>query len=95
MQGHAGANLVPVIAANRIGVERGDKGSLAFYGSSFITDHTGLKLAEADRVSETVITATLDLEAARQFRRAWGPFRDRRPELYGAIAEQTPGFLRP
>ena len=95
MQGHAGANCVPVIAANRIGVETGDRASLAFYGSSFITDHTGLKLAEADRTSECVITASLDLDAYRAFRRAWGIFRDRRPALYGALGEPTPDFLLP
>jgi N-carbamoylputrescine amidase len=85
MQGHAAANLMPLVAANRIGVERGEKYEMTFYGSSFIAGTTGEKLAEADRSSEAVITATVDLDAARAQRHAWGVFRDRRPELYGPI----------
>ncbi|MCM2403102.1 N-carbamoylputrescine amidase [Rhizobium sp. S153] len=83
MQGHAAANVVPVIASNRIGKEPGRKGTeLTFYGSSFITDQTGAKIAEADRTSETVLTATFDLDGIAKQRTAWGLFRDRRPELY-------------
>jgi N-carbamoylputrescine amidase len=83
MQGHAGANLTPVIASNRIGTEAGQKGtSLTFYGSSFIADATGAKIAEANRTDETVLTATFDLDAVAAQRRGWGVFRDRRPELY-------------
>jgi len=85
MQGHSAANLLPVIASNRIGEEQGDSCSLTFYGSSFITDHTGGKLAEADRESEAVITATIDMDEARRARYSWGVFRDRRPDLYGPI----------
>lgn len=86
MQGHAAANIVPVIASNRIGVEAGRKGTeLTFYGSSFIAGQTGEKLAEADRTSESVITATFDLDAIAGQRAAWGLFRDRRPELYGPL----------
>ena len=85
MQGHAAANLLPVVASNRIGEECGDQFSLTFYGSSFITDHTGAKLVEADRKTEAVITATIDLEATRDARRAWGVYRDRRPDLYGVL----------
>lgn len=85
MQGHAAANLVPVIASNRIGVETGESCSLTFYGSSFIADPTGCKLAEADRETETVITAEFDLDAIAAQRAAWGLFRDRRPELYGRL----------
>lgn len=85
MQGHAAANLVPVIASNRVGEETGDRFSMTFYGSSFITDHTGAKLAEADRETPGVVTARIDLEATRIARRAWGVFRDRRPDLYGAL----------
>lgn len=85
MQGHAAANLVPVIASNRIGTERGDRWSVEYYGSSFITDHTGAKLAEADRKTESILTATFDLDAVRKYREAWGVFRDRRPELYGPL----------
>jgi N-carbamoylputrescine amidase len=90
MQGHAGANLTPVIAANRIGVEMGKTSAVTFYGSSFIADHTGAKLAEADRVTEGVITAALDLDAIAEARRSWGVFRDRRTDLYGPLLQPTP-----
>jgi N-carbamoylputrescine amidase len=93
MQGHAGANLTPVIAANRVGVETGASGHIVFYGSSFIADHTGAKLAEADRVSECVITASLDMQAIDEARRSWGVFRDRRGELYGEIVRPSPARL--
>ena len=82
MQGHAGANLIPVIAANRTGREVGVNNEITFYGSSFIADATGAKVAEADREEETVLTATFDLDAVRAMRLGWGVFRDRRPELY-------------
>ena len=85
MQGHAAANVMPLVASNRIGVERGQKYEMTFYGTSFIADPTGAKLAEADRSSEAVLVATVDLDAAREQRHAWGVFRDRRPELYGPI----------
>lgn len=87
MQGHAAANLLPVVAANRIGEEQGERFSMTFYGSSFITDHTGAKLAEADRETAGVITATIDLDETRIARQAWGVYRDRRPDLYGALQE--------
>lgn len=93
MQGHAGANLTPVIAANRIGVEKGETSEVTFYGSSFIADHTGAKLAEADRVSESVITAALDLDEIAAARRSWGVFRDRRPDLYHVLQEPSPERL--
>jgi N-carbamoylputrescine amidase len=85
MQGHAAANLMPLIASNRIGVERGQKVEMTFYGSSFIAGPAGEKVAEADRSTEAVLTTTFDLEQVRSQRRAWGVFRDRRPELYGPI----------
>jgi len=85
MQGHAAANVTPLVASNRIGVERGEKYEMTFYGSSFIAGTTGEKLVEADRSSEAAVMATVDLEAARAQRHAWGVFRDRRPELYGPI----------
>ncbi|WP_349357862.1 N-carbamoylputrescine amidase [Stappia sp.] len=86
MQGHAGANLMPLVAANRIGTEPGRNGTkLTFYGSSFIADATGAKIAEADRASETVLTATVDLDEIAALRAGWGVFRDRRPELYGPL----------
>lgn len=87
MQGHASANIMPVIASNRIGTEPGKSGTeITFYGSSFITDQTGQMLCEADRASETVLTATFDLDGIARQRQAWGLFRDRRPDLYGTIA---------
>lgn len=82
MQGHAGANLVPVVAANRVGVEVGSRFTLEFYGSSFIAGPTGDKIVEADRTSETVLTATFDLDEVAALRRSWGVFRDRRVDLY-------------
>jgi N-carbamoylputrescine amidase len=82
MQGHAAANIVPLVASNRIGTEKGDQYTMTFYGSSFIASPTGEKLAEADRSSETVLTATFDLDEVNRYRRAWGVFRDRRPDLY-------------
>lgn len=82
MQGHAAANIMPLVASNRVGTEQGEKYTMTFYGSSFIASPTGEKLAEADRQSETVLTATFDLDAIREYREAWGLFRDRRPELY-------------
>ncbi|MEZ9895941.1 N-carbamoylputrescine amidase [Vibrio breoganii] len=87
MQGHSAANLVPVIASNRVGVELDDGIETTFYGSSFITDHTGGKLAEAPRESEAIICAEIDLQEATQARHAWGLFRDRRPDLYTDIAK--------
>jgi len=87
MQGHAGANLTPLVAANRIGREVGRAGEreITFYGSSFIADPTGAKVAEAGRDEEAVLTALFDLGAVREMRHSWGLFRDRRPDLYGAL----------
>lgn len=85
MQGHSAANIIPVIASNRIGKETGKDGDITFYGSSFITDETGDVLQLADRSSETVLTHTFDLEKINQARTEWNLFRDRRPELYGPI----------
>jgi N-carbamoylputrescine amidase len=95
MQGHAGANITPLIASNRVGIEKGASGSMVFYGSSFIADHTGAKLAEADRVSESVITAALDMDTIAKQRRAWGVFRDRRYDLYQELTKPTPARLMP
>ncbi|MBX3144848.1 MAG: N-carbamoylputrescine amidase [Trueperaceae bacterium] len=81
MLGHAVSNSVYLAAANRVGRE----GGAVFYGHSFIADMTGSFLAEADRTSEGVIYADLDLAAARRFRAGFGFFRDRRPELYGPL----------
>lgn len=90
MQGHAAANLMPVTAANRIGLEEvfpceengGQKSALEFYGSSFITDGTGELKASMDRTSEGVILAEFDLDELMENRLSWGLFRDRRPDMY-------------
>lgn len=86
MRGHAGANILPVMAANRVGVERLGDGELTFYGSSFIAGQHGELVAEAGRSGEAVLTASFDFEAIRAERAAWGLFRDRRPELYGRLS---------
>jgi len=85
MQGHAASNIMPLVASNRIGTEQGERWSVAYYGSSFIADHTGGIVKQADRTHEAILTATFDLDAIRDYRAAWGVFRDRRPELYGPI----------
>ncbi|EOV6308102.1 N-carbamoylputrescine amidase [Vibrio parahaemolyticus] len=87
MQGHSAANLVPVIASNRVGTEVDDGIETTFYGSSFITDHTGAKIAEAPRDGETIIYAEIDLAATAKARHAWGLFRDRRPDLYTSVGK--------
>ena len=86
MCGHAGANLMPVVAANRTGTERGATCNITFYGTSFIADPTGSVVADAERATEAVIHATFDLDELARQRAAWGVFRDRRPDLYGALA---------
>lgn len=85
MQGHAAANVMPLVASNRIGREIGEKLEITFYGHSFIANHTGEVVAQADDRSEQVLTASFDLEAIRRYRRDWGVFRDRRPDLYGPL----------
>ena len=93
MQGHAAANVVPVIAANRIGEEKvmpskennEQSSALTFYGSSFITDETGEVLADAGRTEEKVILHAFDLAEIEEMRFSWGLFRDRRPEMYEEI----------
>ncbi|MCY1443663.1 2-oxoglutaramate amidase [compost metagenome] len=87
-RGHAAANILPVIAANRVGEEVATTDPelrMRFYGSSFITDHKGALLAEADRDSTGVLVQTLDLDAMREERLTWGIYRDRRPEMYGPL----------
>ncbi len=85
MQGHAGANLVPLVASNRIGTEDNDAGAMTFYGSSFIAGPMGEIVAEGPRGDRAVVTATFDLDAIQAQRASWGVFRDRRPELYGPL----------
>lgn len=94
MQGHSAANLMPVVAANRIGLEAvepcegnaGQQSSLLFYGSSFMTDGTGELVQDASRDQEEILYAEYDLAALAEDRLSWGLFRDRRPECYGKIA---------
>ena len=82
MRGHAAANIVPVVASNRIGEELSNGLALHFYGSSFIANHVGEMVEEADRRSQAVLTHPFDLDEIRRYRRDWGVFRDRRPDLY-------------
>ena len=84
-QGHAAANLMPLVASNRIGVETGDAVSVRFYGSSFIADQRGAIVAQASEDTQEVVTATFDLDEVRRYRDSWSMFRDRRPELYGPL----------
>jgi N-carbamoylputrescine amidase len=85
MQGHAGANYMPLVASNRIGTEKGATGEMTFYGSSFIASPTGEIVAELDRRNEGYAVASFDLDEIARMRASWGLFRDRRPELYGPI----------
>lgn len=93
MQGHAAANIIPVVAANRVGTESvkpcdengGQSSSLCFYGSSFITDDLGELVASAGREEEAVILQTFDLDLLNENRLSWAFFRDRRPECYGSL----------
>jgi N-carbamoylputrescine amidase len=90
MVGHAVSNVVPVIAANRTGEESGQR----FYGSSFIADGRGDKVAELGRADEAVIVAGFDLDALARTRASWGFFRDRRPDLYDVLTTAD-GRTRP
>jgi N-carbamoylputrescine amidase len=85
MRGHAAANLIPVIAANRIGSETDEDSTLVFYGSSFITGPQGQLLAEADRCHEGILTAEFDRDELAVLRAGWGIYRDRRPDLYRTL----------
>jgi N-carbamoylputrescine amidase len=106
MQGHSAANMVPVVASNRYGTEillnedGTERQRITFYGRSFITDETGAKVAEAvidDNENNksmnpiSIITSTIDSEANRSTRLAWGMFRDRRPDLYGTLLTKDGG----
>ena len=96
MTGHSASNMIPVIAANRYGIEKvgpseengGQSSSLKFYGSSFITDGTGEVIAQAEREGDTVLTASFDLDELDKARLEWGLFRDRRPDMYKIITEK-------
>ncbi len=96
MQGHAAANVMPVIAANRIGLEEvtpteengGQQSALRFYGSSFITDETGGIRSQAPRDTAALLVESFDLDAIAQARLEWGIFRDRRPDRYQILTEK-------
>jgi N-carbamoylputrescine amidase len=94
-QGHAAANLTPLIAANRYGLERSiqdpDGLYIRFYGSSFIADATGAKVAEAGEQGDAVLSHAFDLTAIAQLRDNWFVFRDRRPDLYGPLTSYDGG----
>ena len=93
MQGHSACNIVPVVAANRIGEEKVtpseangyQESSLLFYGSSFVTDATGEIVTQASRDKEEIVYGESDLDADADLRVSWGLFRDRRPEIYKSI----------
>ena len=95
MQGHSAANIIPVAAANRYGIEEvtptdengGQKSSLKFYGTSFLTNETGDVIARAGSEEEEILTAEYDFDKLRDVRLEWGIFRDRRPEMYGLLTE--------
>ena len=89
MCGHAAANIMPLVASNRIGSEQAahDPGlKMTFYGASFIADHSGEKVAEASATDRAVLTHSFDRDEVARFRTTWGVYRDRRPDLYGALA---------
>ncbi len=85
--GHSAANTIPVVVANRIGREVGESCELTFYGSSFITDYTGEKIAEASRDKEEILYAEFDFEENSKQREYWGLLRDRRPECYSQLTK--------
>jgi N-carbamoylputrescine amidase len=85
MLGHAAANLIPVLASNRVGAEEDEDSKIIFYGSSFIAGPQGKILAEAGRTEEEVLVAEFELDQLERQRLEWGIFRDRRPDLYKII----------
>ena len=85
MQGHAGANFTPLVAANRVGSESGPFGTTDFWGGSFIADEKGAIAAKASADRDEFVAATFDLSEIRRQRADWGLFRDRRPDLYETL----------
>ncbi len=85
MAGHAAANMMPVIASNRIGTESDEDSSMTFYGKSFIADNHGEIVKQADDHTSQVLVAEFDLDALAEERRFWGVYRDRRPEMYKTL----------
>jgi N-carbamoylputrescine amidase len=90
MQGHAVSNVVPVVGANRIGHEQVNEAGQVFYGSSFIADHRGDLVESFGREEEGALVHTFDLDFIDRHRAAWGFFRDRRTDLYGALVSPRP-----
>lgn len=98
MQGHAAANLMPVIAANRIGTEcihpdeenQHQSSALSFYGTSFLTDGTGAICQQLSRDKPGIAIHTYDLDELADMRMSWGVFRDRRPEMYQSLSQPAP-----
>ena len=88
MCGHAAANIMPLVASNRIGTEKATTSDLemTFYGSSFIADEFGNKVEVANRSDQAVLVHSFDLAEIKGLRETWGVFRDRRPDQYGALA---------
>lgn len=89
MKGHAAANLIPVLASNRVGKESVGSSSMTFFGSSFIADHHGDILKEMNRSEEGIAICELDLALSNKDRIDWGVFRDRRTDLYSGILQRT------
>ena len=89
--GHAAANVMPLIASNRVGTEVMGNTEITFYGSSFIADETGTRVQEMNTTDSGIITHSFDLAALRTKRQAWGVFRDRRPDLYGPLMTKDGG----
>ncbi len=85
MAGHAAANMMPLVASNRISRETDEASEMTFYGSSFIADQHGEIAEQADDHTETVLVHEFDLDELARERREWGIFRDRRPEMYGTL----------
>ncbi len=85
MQGHAAANIMPLVASNRIGTEKDDESQMTFYGSSFIADESGKIIKQMDKENEGTIVCEFDLDKVQDKRRCWGVYRDRRPEMYEPI----------
>lgn len=85
MCGHAAANIIPVVASNRVGLEEDGNSQMTFYGSSFIANEEGVKLKELNRQEEGFIIEEFDFDLINEKRYSWGVFRDRRPEMYEAI----------
>jgi N-carbamoylputrescine amidase len=95
-QGHAAANLMPLMASNRIGTEYSRQLpslSIRFYGSSFIADSSGAIIAEAGQQEEGIVSASFELTALKRARDQWFVFRDRRPDLYGSLSTHGPGAV--